>query len=201
MSTSPTDLHWPRWAIPVGLLLGLMIVCQALPADWQNLLRYDRVLFQAGQGWRLLTGCLVHLGWPHLALNATGLVLMSWIFARDWPPYRWLLAVVVAGMISTLGVHLASPRVFWLVGLSGALHGLFAFGAIGWIRVGDRLGWALLAGLAVKIGYEQWHGSLPVSEAVVGGPVITAAHFWGVAGGLVAAAVDRLAFKRGPAPL
>ena len=94
MSTIPTDLHWRRRAIPVGLLLGLMVVCQALPADWQNLLRYDRVLFQAGQGWRLLTACLVHLGWPHLALNATGLVLMSWIFARDWPPTAgcWRLA-------------------------------------------------------------------------------------------------------------
>jgi rhomboid family GlyGly-CTERM serine protease len=176
-----------------------MILCQALPADWQDWLRYDRGLFQAGQIWRLLTGCLVHLGWLHLALNATGLVLMSWIFARDWPPYRWLLALVVAGVIATLGVYLGSPRVYWLVGLSGALHGLFAFGAIGWIRLGDRLGWVLLAGLAVKIGYEQWAGSLPVSEAVVGGAVITAAHLWGSLGGLVAASFDGVVFKQRPA--
>ena len=142
MSTIPTDLRWPRWAAPVGALLGLMILCQALPVTWQDGLRYDRELLQAGQGWRLLTAGFVHLGWLHLALNATGLVLMSWIFARDWPPWRWLLALVVAGMISTLGVHLGSPRVFWLIGLSGALHGLFAFGAIGWIRLGDRVGLA-----------------------------------------------------------
>ncbi len=200
MSTIPTDLRWPRWAIPVGVLLGLMILCQALPAAWQNGLRYDRALLQAGQGWRVLTACFVHLGWLHLALNATGLVLMSWIFARDWPPWRWLLALVVAGVISTFGVHLGSPHVFWLIGLSGALHGLFAFGAIGWIRLGDRVGWLLLAGLALKIGYEQWSGSLPVSEAIVGGPVITAAHLWGALGGVAAAALDRVAFRRGPAP-
>jgi rhomboid family GlyGly-CTERM serine protease len=183
------------------MVLGGMVISQLLPDAWQEGLRYDREQMAAGQAWRLLTACIVHLGWAHLALNGVGLLLMSWIFAADWPPYRWLLALGISGLVSTLGVHLGNPEVFWLVGLSGALHGLFAFGAIGWLRMRERVGWALLAGLAAKILYEQVIGSLAVSEAIVGGAVIEDAHLWGVLGGLLAAGIDRVCWRRGPAPL
>jgi rhomboid family GlyGly-CTERM serine protease len=201
--TSHNHETWvrPRWIGAIALVMGITAVCQLLPDSWQDSLRYDRQLTAEGQVWRLLTACFVHLGWAHLALNAAGLLLMSWIFAGDWPPYRWLLALVVAGLVSTLGVHLGNPRVFWLVGLSGALHGLFAFGAIGWIRMGDRTGWALLAGLAAKIVYEQIAGGLPVSAAIVGGAVVEDAHLWGVAGGVLAAGLDALCWRQRPAPL
>lgn len=201
MSSISVDLRTQRWTVAIGLLLAAMALLQALPPDWQAMLRYDRGGVLNGQVWRLFTPLFVHLGWAHLGLNGAGLVLMSAIFGADWPPGRWLLALGVAGVVSTLGVHLASPGVFWLVGLSGALHGLFAFGAVGWLRQGDRTGWLLLAGLAAKLIYEQWSGSLALSEAVVGGPVIVAAHLWGCAGGLLAAGLDRLCFRRGPAPL
>lgn len=201
MSIVPTELRASRWLVAVLATLVLMGALQALPAGWQDWLRYDRDALAGGQAWRLLTAPLIHLGWAHLGLNAVGLALVSWIFASAWPPWRWLLALGIAGLISTLGVHVANPEVYWLVGLSGALHGLFAFGAVGWVFAGDRMGWVLLAGLGAKLAAEAWLGGMPVSEAIVGGAVITAAHLWGAVGGLIAAALDRGCFHRGPASL
>lgn len=191
----------PRWLAAVAALAAICAFCQALPASWRDALRYARPEFGQGEVWRLLTANFVHLGWPHLALNLTGLLLLSWIFARDWPPYRWVLALLISGIVSTLGVHLFNPGVYWLIGLSGALHGLFAFGAIGWLRQGEQRGWLLLAGLAVKLGYEHWTGGLAITEPIVGGPIITDAHVWGACGGLLAAGLDRLCWRAGPAPL
>ena len=197
----PAEVKLPRWFAAVLVVVGAAVVCQALPQDWHDSLRYDRAEVATGAIWRLLTANFIHLGWSHLALNATGMVLMSWIFGRDWPAHRWVLAVLIAGFFSSLGVHAASPEVAWMIGLSGALHGLFAFGAVGWVRLDDKLGWALLAGLAIKLTYEQLTGSLAIYEPIVGGPIVTDAHLWGAAGGLIAAATDKLCWRRGPAPL
>ncbi len=199
MTTATVKL--PPWIVAVLVVLGTAALCQALPTEWNLWLRYDRGGVSAGQVWRFLTANFIHLGWAHLALNATGMLLMTWIFGRDWPAFRWLLALLIAGVISAAGVHLASPDVFWLIGLSGALHGLFAFGAVGWIRLDERVGWLLLAGLLMKLIYEQFTGSLAVSESIVGGAIVTDAHVWGALGGLIAAGVDKLCWRKGPAPL
>jgi len=126
---------------------------------------------------------------------------MSWIFGRDWPAYRWVLAVVVAGTMASVGVHAFSPEIAWMIGLSGALHGLFAFGAIGWLRLHERMGWALLLGLVIKLVYEQLTGSLAIYEPIVGGEIVTDAHLWGAIGGVLAAGLDRICWREGPAPL
>jgi rhomboid family GlyGly-CTERM serine protease len=185
----------------MALLVAFMVLCQVLPEPLQGYLPYERSLCRDGQVWRLLTAGVIHLGWSHLVLNAAGLLLVTAVFGRDWPVGRWLLALGISAVVSTLGVHLASPEVYWLKGLSGALHGLFAFGAVGWLRLGDRMGWVLLGGLLAKLLYEQWVGAMALTEGFVGGPVIVAAHVWGSVGGLLAAAIDRLGFRQDPAPL
>ena len=65
----------------------------------------------------------------------------------------------------------------------------------------QRVGWLLLGGLLIKLIYEQYTGSLAVSESIVGGPIVTDAHLWGALGGLLAAGVDKLCWREGPAPL
>ena len=199
--SDPSGLRLPRWLPVVALVTVVCVTGQLLSLELQNGLRYDRLPVDGFQLWRLLSANFIHLGWSHLALNILGLVLVSWIFARDWPPLRWLLALLFSGVVSTSGIHLASPEVFWLVGLSGALHGLFAFGAVGWIRQQERMGWVLLAGLVAKLIYENLTGSLSITQPLVGGAIVTDAHVWGALGGLLAAALDRLCWRQGPAPL
>ncbi len=180
----------------IGLSLAVLVALQALPADWRGSLQYQREAVAAGQWWRLLTANLVHLGWRHLLLNAVGLALILWLFGPDRGPIRWLLALLLSGLASSLGVHFWAPEVHWMVGLSGALHGLFLVGACGWLRSGDRLAWLLIAGLLLKLAWEHFAGAVPLSAEVVGGAVITDAHLWGSAGGMLAAGLETLARSR-----
>lgn len=167
------------WLVLAALMTGL----QFLPVETHELLRFDRDALAAGEVWRVLTANFVHLGWYHLFLNVTAFVVIGWLFADEAPTGWWLAALIVSGVASSVGMYWWTPDAVWVVGLSGALHGLFVFGAMSWIAGGFRLGWWLLAGVAGKLLWEQTAGAMPFSEGLVGGPVVTDAHLWGAIGG------------------
>ena len=85
------------------------------------------------------------------------------------------------------------PGVQWYLGISGLLHGAWAAGAATFAVRGQRAGWIMLAILAGKLALEQRAGA---SLLVAGYPVVTVAHLYGVAGGLLAVAA--LALTRKP---
>lgn len=176
-------------AVIAGILV-LLCLLQALPEAWRNALQYERDAVMAGQWWRLLSANLIHLGWAHLALNGAALGLILWIFGPDRSALRWLAGAMLCGAATSLGVLAAAPAVQWMVGLSGLLHGLFVLGALGWLRGGDRAGWALLAVVGAKLAYEQLSGAMPLSPEIVGGPVVVDAHVWGAVGGLLAGLLE-----------
>ena len=173
---------------------AVLTVLQAVPgaAEW---MRYDRAALANGELWRLLSANFIHLGWAHLALNAAGLLAIGWLFAEDFSLLQWSWILIACSIASSAGLYLWTPEIGWCVGLSGALHGLFAAGSIAWIRDGVLAGWGLLAGLAAKLAYEQIAGAMPFSEGVVGGAVVTDAHLWGTLGGVAAALVIMPAFS------
>jgi hypothetical protein len=88
-----------------------------------------------------------------------------------------------------------------MVGLSGPLHGLFAWSSIRlltspdpapdevWWR-GPRFGWCLLAGLAAKLFLESHVPLDPAQAQWIGGPVLFQAHQAGTLAGLIAGVVD-----------
>lgn len=168
----------------------ILVALQALPADLQQALWYDRAAVATGEWWRLLTGNLVHLGWAHLGLNVGALLIGIWVFYPARSPVAWMAAQVVCSLGTGLGLYLLSPEVPWCVGMSGALHGLLMIGAIDWIRAGDRLGWAMLAIWIGKLVWEQSAGALPLSAETVGSAVVVDAHLWGALGGLLYCAVE-----------
>lgn len=174
----PVDEMRPWLAVAV-----LMIGLQFLPVEWRDLLRFDRDALAAGEAWRALSANFVHLGWYHLALNVTAFLVIGWLFADEATTGWWLAALVASGVASSAGMYWWTPDAVWVVGMSGALHGLFLFGAMCWIDGGFRIGWGLLAGVAGKLLWEQAAGAMPFSEGLVGGPVITDAHLWGAIGG------------------
>lgn len=172
---------WPLWLV-LAVCVGLAFGGAPLRLD----LRYERAAVAAGQWWRLFTGNYVHLGWPHVLLDQAGLVLL-WILCgerlRGW---RWVLATVAGSWAVGLGLWWAWPNVTWYVGISGVAHTYWAAGALLLIVARRWEGGALLVFLAGKLAWEQASGAgLPTSDALLSGPVLTAAHLIGAIAGVV----------------
>lgn len=173
-----------RWNYLIaGAIGGIALLLQWAGPGATLALRYQRDAILNGEVWRLLTGQLVHLGWAHLLLNLVALALVTALFGqmfrlRDW---AWMYAGAFLG--TSLGLLAFNPDLHWYVGLSGALHGLFAAATLISLRRGERGAWLLLAALLVKLGWEQLAGSVPGSAAWIGGAVVTDAHLYGAMGG------------------
>ena len=162
--------------------LALVLLPLAGGAWLAGSLRYERAAIAGGQWWRLLTAHFVHLDARHALLNAAGLALLWALFARVYTAWRWLAALVLISAAVDAGLWFLSSGLRWYVGASALLHGVFACGAIAMVRTGDRIGWIALVVFAAKLGWEQWQGALPFTP----GPVVTASHLYGAAGGVLA---------------
>ena len=181
------------WCLP--LLLG--VACTALAfaaagdARWHRLLDYRRAAIGTGDGWRLVTGHLMHWSNRHAALDIGALALVAWIFETTLGPRRQVVVCVATVVVVDAALWTLHPSLDRYVGLSGLLHGWFAAGAVVWAAGGDpaerRWGAALLAGLAGKLALESngaafWHVASDF-------PVVTDAHRWGAAAGLACGVV------------
>lgn len=185
------------WTLPlaVGVLSLAAMVGGVEALLW---LRYERDAILGGEMWRVLSAHLVHIGWPHLAVNLGGLVLIWLLFGRLMDGARWATLFALCAVGVTAGLLVLQPELRWYVGLSGVLHGLFVAGAIAGIFAGYRAEWFLLGFVALKVGWEQLHGPTPGTEAFVGGLVIVDAHLYGAVTGLVAGLALQL-LRRSPA--
>ncbi|MFV1993521.1 MAG: rhombosortase, partial [Acidiferrobacterales bacterium] len=147
----------------------------------------------AGQVWRLLTGHFVHLGWQHLLLNLAGLVLTYLVFYRYLIGGQGMIAFFGIAFGVSAGLLLFNPELGWYVGLSGVLHGLLMFGAV--LAVFDKTNpnnkiyIVLVVLLLIKIGYEQIIGPLPTSAVIKNYKIITVAHLYGAASGIILAVI------------
>jgi rhomboid family GlyGly-CTERM serine protease len=167
----------------LALIMGLL---QATP-DALTWLRYERTAVERGELWRLLTANFVHLGWKHLALNTAALLGVGWLFNGCYSHRQWTFILVASCLATSLGLYFFAPHIDWCLGLSGALHGVFAAGAIAWAATGKTAGAWLLAIEVAALIYEQQVGPMPFSIGTIEGIVITEAHIWGTAGGIAAA--------------
>ena len=119
------DLWHSHWVVWIVLLLtsGLF---QYL--GWVELLRYDRKLVGEGQILLLFGSQLVHLNWPHWALNMAGMIMIAVLFGAYGSIGYWLWVLAVSAFAVGAGLWLLNPELRWYVGLSGALHGLMLAG-------------------------------------------------------------------------
>ncbi|HEX6999074.1 MAG TPA: rhombosortase [Gammaproteobacteria bacterium] len=176
-----------RWAF----VIVLAVVCVAfglLGETGRALGRYEREMLELGEWWRLATAHLVHLGPAHLAMNLVALALIGALFDDVLSAGEWTAAAVASAAAIDAGLWVFAPPVGWYVGLSGVLHGLFAYGALKLALRGAPAGWLLAAGLGAKLAWEHWAGAVPFSAATAGGPVVVEAHLFGALGGALALA-------------
>ena len=154
--------------------------------------RYERSAILAGQWWRLLTAPVVHLGWIHMLLNVTGLMLVFSLFWERVSISTWLIGVIGCSLGTSIGLLIFSPNVDWCVGMSGMLHGLLALGIIASL---DKDRWlACIAGLLLlaKLLSELTCGPMPSTEKIIGNAVVTEAHLYGIISGVTISMIRKL---------
>jgi rhomboid family GlyGly-CTERM serine protease len=169
------------YGVALLAVCALLALLEAGGDTVRNALSYDRSALAAGEWWRALTAHFVHLDAAHAALNGMGVVLMWALFARDYPPLRWLAIYLFSALCISLGLWLWDPAVTNYVGASGALHGVMVAGTVAHLRRGDLDGWILALFIVVKLAYEQFSGALPFSSS---GNTIVDAHLYGAVSGL-----------------
>ena len=176
----------------IGLAIALLALQALAPGD---ALEYQRSALER-QPWRLLTGHLVHINWPHASINAAALWIVARLYARDLSAARQAIVLAASALAISAALAWLHPAIEWYRGLSGALHGLFFAGALTWLlterpRSLRRL-WMpalLFAGGWMKVVLEQPHdGSMPRSDWL-GAAVVPQAHLVGAACGTLLGAL------------
>lgn len=169
----------------------LILIAYFIPEKMSDFLIYKRELVSDGQAWRLLSSNFLHTNLNHVLLNLAGLTLL---WAIHGYAYRWLTItalIVFCSFCVTLGLYFFSPDTTWYVGLSGALHGLFVWGAYQDIQHKIRSGWLLMLGVWLKIGYEQYFGAEQAIVDLIQANVAIDAHLYGAVGGLIAIVISK----------
>jgi rhomboid family GlyGly-CTERM serine protease len=160
----------------------LALVAPAGMLDWG---RAEAV----SQTWRLFSAAWPHLSAAHLLLNLAALAAVAAL--------GWLLQMQAPQAIAWLACWPLTHAALWLqpevtryAGLSGVLHAGVAICGLSACREPDRrarfVGWALLAGLVLKLLIEApWSRPLQHSAAL-GITVVPLAHAAGAVLGLLA---------------
>ncbi|WP_299011835.1 rhombosortase [uncultured Shewanella sp.] len=175
---------------PYGVGLFISLLCIVLFFIQQDtLLAYRRLDITQGQWWRIITGNLLHTNDWHLAMNLAGLWAILMLHKQHYSSIGLLLLFLVLCLLQGLGLYLFFPTLLGYVGLSGVLHGLFSYGVIQDCRVGFKSGYLLLAGVIIKVAYEQIQGASPEVVKLIQARVATEAHLIGLISGLLCAAI------------
>jgi rhomboid family GlyGly-CTERM serine protease len=171
-------------AVFPAVLVAVLLAFHGLGADALPVLRYERSAVLAGEAWRLVTGHLVHADLVHLGWNVLGVLIVAFLFARDYSWRQWLVILGVSTATTDLGFLLLEPQLEWYVGFSGVLHGLMAAGLVGWFRTSrDVITWIVTGLFAAKLAWEHFAGPLPFTAASLELPVVHEAHTYGAIGG------------------
>ena len=104
----------------VAIFIAFMTLLQAIGPEY---FRYRQDLVEQGQLWRYFSAHWVHVGWMHLLLNASGLVICVILTHPGWSASRWLLCIVILGTVISLMLVLNKPEVRDYAGFRGCCSG------------------------------------------------------------------------------
>ena len=169
---------------PLALALISSVLFFLEPSSGE-LLAFDRYAIDSYETWRLATSSLVHTNGFHLLLNLGGLLLLWALHGELYRGIFFTKLFLWCAIGTAIGIYFFSPNMIWYAGMSGALHGLFFWGACKDIARGLKSGWLLLLGVGIKIGYEQVEGSSESLASLIDASVAVDAHLYGAVSGLV----------------
>lgn len=151
----------------------------------ESMFAYHHDWFETGQWWRLITAHFMHTNVFHFVVNLVGLILLYFLHSEYSTPKMFTVNILILCLGISLCIYFWSPSIRWYVGLSGVLHGIFAWGVIIDIFFKRKTGYLLLAGLTVKIIDEQFFSDSQFMSNLIEAHVASDAHFFGAVIGIV----------------
>lgn len=185
--------------LPVGAISIAAVLFTLWPGD--PVLNYGWIegLALRQEHWRWLTAHLTHLNPSHLLLNLSALFALAFICRRQGSTPAFWGAFGFGLLALDAGLAWGGTGIQWYLGLSGCLHGVFA--------------WLVLRGIAEKRGHrpalwllfalgllKTWlETGLPLgSPGLAGIPLAPAAHLFGYLGGCAWALISLVGRDREP---
>ncbi|MEF1255104.1 MULTISPECIES: rhombosortase [unclassified Vibrio] len=164
------------------LLIAISLVCLGLQFDpLASQVNWHRYWINQGQWWRILTGNFTHTNFAHLTMNLAGL----WVICFVFKPTAKSLALILIATSLCIGILNLFTTMNGYVGLSGTLHGIFAYFATLEALQERKSSWLLVAGVMLKVTWELTMGAAQSTSDLINAPVAVEAHLFGALSGLV----------------
>lgn len=175
-----------RWEIRLlmaAMTIGMAILQAFEPETWH----WSRAAIAGGEGWRIISGHFVHVGWRHWGMNVVAMWLLAGLFSGVLSWRDWRLILLLLPLCISAGFWWGLPALNAYAGLSGVLHGVFVFGVTRMLGMPAerRLGLVLAGLTVVKLTAEVFTNETAATASWIGRPVLIEAHQWGAAGGLL----------------
>ena len=154
---------------------------------FQDELVFNRSKIALEQWHRVLTGNLVHSNYPHLLLNLAGLWIAGFLFLDSMNVKTFIISTIFLCLTVGFGLYFFNLELEKYYGFSGALYGLFIFGATTIIiHQQDYItGLLLYVFIGGKIIWDQFNGGNTASAELIGIPVAIDAHLYGAIGAII----------------
>ncbi len=164
---------------------ALVILAALICTYYQELFIYQRQLLEQGQLWRLFSGHFVHLNDKHLILNLIAWIIIFFLGLNYLLLLRWVVLLFILTLSISAGLYYFVPEILYYGGLSGVLHGYFAYILVEWIKNKQRLAWIILLLLIAKTLIENFSDIGSSTAEYLDLRVVTEVHLIGVVIGIL----------------
>jgi rhomboid protease GluP len=170
--------------IDINILIFLLMVISGVNVilpNSENLLSWGanfRPLTLAGQPWRLLTNCFLHIGIFHLLFNMYALLYIGILLEPRLGSWRFGITYVITGIIASV-TSLYMHEMTISAGASGAIFGMYGvfLAMLTTNLIEKSIRKALLGSIVIFVGYNILNG--------LNGNIDNAAHIGGLVSGIL----------------
>lgn len=166
---------------------AVFVYCLWVLQSYLGVLEFDRQQVLTGEIWRIWTGHFVHTNNSHFALNIVAAIIIYFTFFTRIKLSELLLYGFVFSALISVTLLYIYPSLGWYNGLSGLLHALVAYFSVRLARDEDKMFWAGLVIVWVKVLVEAIRAHSGYESLVGDMTVITEAHLIGAFFGTVTA--------------
>lgn len=153
--------------------------------NFQDSLRYERILILQGELWRILSAHFVHLNLTHLSLNLAGWWIFILLSSSSFKPKRVSLAILSLALGISALMILFQPQLQWYLGFSGVLYGLLIISGVQLaLNQESWLGLTLIGVISLKLAWDTYNNQAYSAE-LIGASVVLSAHWYGLFLGLI----------------